>query len=209
MNLSIEIYSDVICPWCFLGKRRLEDALKSSPRIESKIRYRPYELNPATPEEGVDHRAHLAAKFGGEKVLDAAHARLAALGKEVGIDYRFDLIRKTPNTFRAHRVLWMAEREGKAGETQEAFFRGYFTEGKDLGDGKVLADLAEKAGLPAIRVEELLGGEEGSAEVREAEATAYDLGITGVPFFVLNGKIALEGAQPLDVFLKAIDQAAG
>lgn len=208
MSLSIEIYSDVVCPWCFLGKRRLEAALASS-RIESTVKYRPYELNPATPEEGVDHRAHLAAKFGGEKVLDAAHARLAALGKEAGIDYRFDLIRKTPNTFRAHRVLWLAEREGKAAETQEAFFRGYFTEGKDLGDGKVLADLAGKAGLPAARVEELLRGEEGAAEVREAEATAYDLGITGVPFFVLNGKFALEGAQPIDVFLKAIDQAAG
>ena len=132
MSIKIDVYSDVICPWCYLGKKRLEGALKQWGG-EAEVRFLPYELNPGTPAEGLDHKAHLEAKFGGRHVLDAAHARLAALGKEVGIDYRFDDIQRTPNTFNAHRVLWLAEKEGKGNAAHNAFFKAYFTDGKDLG----------------------------------------------------------------------------
>ncbi len=207
MSLEIEVYSDVICPWCYLGKKRLETALERAGKVqEAHVRFMPYELNPATPLEGLDHKAHLAAKFGSVHALDAAHARLTALGKVVGIDYRFDLIQKTPNTFNAHRVLWLAEKEGKANETHNAFFRGYFTEGKNLGDVAVLTELAVSAGLDLKKVQELLAGDDYEADVREAEEKAYDLGINGVPFFVLNGKIGLSGAQDVETFTKAIQQ---
>src|SRR5581483_12449706 len=109
MAMKIDVYSDVICPWCFLGKRRLEEALETSGE-KAEVRFLPFELNPATPAEGLDHKKHLAEKFGGTHVLDQAHARLAVLGKESGIDYQFDNIQKTPNTFNAHRVLWLADK---------------------------------------------------------------------------------------------------
>ena len=208
MDLRIEIYSDVVCPWCYLGKKRLEAALKICGRVlETGIRFLPYELNPATPGEGVDHKEHLAAKFGGKHVLDAAHARLAELGKEAGIDYQFDRIEKTPNTFNAHRVLWMAEKQKKGVEAQEAFFKAYFTAGRDLGDKKVLAELAVALGLDRVMVEALLAGREWEEEVRQAEENAYDLGIEGVPFFIFNGKFAVSGAQEVKTFVNAIERA--
>lgn len=209
MAIQIEVYSDVICPWCYLGKARLEAALKTSGNnAQAEVRFLPYELNPSTPEAGVDHRAHLESKFGGAHVLDAAHARLAALGKEAGIDYKFDSIQKTPNTFNAHRVLWLAEKEGKGNEAHNAFFKAYFTDGKDLGDKKTLTELAVSVGLDKAKVEKLLAGKEGEKEVREAEEKAYDLGITGVPFFVFNGKIGVSGAQSVETFVKALEQAS-
>lgn len=209
MGIQVEIYSDVICPWCYLGKARLEAALKTAGKnVQAKVHFLPYELNPSTPEEGVDHKAHLTAKFGGVHVLDAAHDRLTALGKEAGIDYKFDAIQKTPNTFNAHRVLWLAETEGKGNETQEVFFKAYFTDGKDLGDKKTLAELAVMAGLDKAKVEKLLAGVEGEKEVREAEEKAYDMGITGVPFFIFNGKIGVSGAQSVETFIKALEQAS-
>jgi len=207
-RLKIDVYSDVICPWCYLGKKRLEAALTSlGENVQPEVRFLPYELNPSTPEEGLDHKAHLAAKFGGVHALDAAHARLAALGKEAGIDYQFDSIRKTPNTFNAHRVLWLAEKEGKGNEAHNAFFKAYFTDGKDLGDKKVLADLAVSIGLDKPEVEKLLAGHEGEEEVRAAEEKAYDLGVSGVPFFVFNDKFAVSGAQSVETFGKALVKA--
>jgi predicted DsbA family dithiol-disulfide isomerase len=173
------------------------------------VRFLPYELNPGTPAEGVDHKAHLEAKFGGRHVLDAAHARLTTLGKEVGIDYRFDDIQRTPNTFNAHRVLWMAEKEGKGNAAHNAFFKAYFTDGKDLGDKKVLVETAVSAGLDKTKVEKLLASNEFEEEVRSAEEKAYDLGVQGVPFFVFNDKLAVSGAQSLEIFGKALRQAEG
>lgn len=209
MATDIEVYSDVICPWCYLGKARLEAALKAVGKIgQTKVHFLPYELNPATPERGVDHKAHLAAKFGGAHVLGAAHARLTALGKEAGIDYQFDSIQKTPNTFKAHRILWLAEKEGKGNETQNIFFKAYFSDGKDLGNKSVLSELAVTAGLDKSKVDKLLAGQEGEEEVRAAEEKAYDLGITGVPFFVFNGKYAVSGAQSVETFVKALEQAS-
>jgi predicted DsbA family dithiol-disulfide isomerase len=129
------------------------------------------------------------------------------LGKEVGIDYRFDGIERTPNTFNAHRILWLAEKEGKGNEAHNAFFKAYFTDGKDLGDKKVLAETAVAAGLNKTEVEKVLAGNEFEEEVRTAEEKAYDLGVQGVPFFVFNDKFAVSGAQSLEVFEKALKQA--
>jgi len=206
MTLKIDVYSDVICPWCYLGKKRLEAALAQWGG-KAEVRFLPYELNPGTPIEGLDHKAHLEAKFGGRHVLDQAHARLTALGKEVGIDYHFDDIERTPNTFKAHRVLWLAEQEGKGNEAHNAFFKAYFTDGKDLGDDKVLIETAVSVGLDKAKVEKLLAGKELEEEVREAEERAYDLGVQGVPFFVFNDKLAVSGAQGVETFVKAIEKS--
>jgi len=209
MSLKVEIYSDVVCPWCFLGKKRLEAALKSLNITDADVHYLPYELNPSTPAEGVDRKAYLKAKFGGGRSLDAAHERLATLGKEVGINYRFDDISKVPNTLDSHRLLWLAEKEGVQPKVKEALMKAYFTDGKDLSDKKVLTEVVVNAGLDSSKVKKLLESNDGEREVREAEEKVYNLGISGVPFFIFNGKTAISGAQPLEVFVSAIsDQIA-
>ncbi len=205
MPQTIDVYSDVICPWCYLGKKRLETALAEWEGGPVEVRFQPYELNPATPVEGVEHHAYLASKFGDPKALEAAHERLAILGNEVGIEYRFDLIGKIPNTFQAHRVLWLAEKEGKAKLLHDAFFRAYFTEGKDLTQSEILVELAVSVGLDKIKVECFLNTNEGEKEVRESEEKAFDLGVSGVPFFVFNNKFAVSGAQPVSAFKQALD----
>jgi predicted DsbA family dithiol-disulfide isomerase len=208
MSLKIDVYSDVICPWCYLGKKRLEEALKVSGKAGvAEVHFLPYELNPGTPAEGLDHKKHLAEKFGGTHALDQAHARLTALGKEAGINYQFDDIARTPNTFNAHRILWLAEREGKGNEAHNAFFKAYFTEGKDLGDQRTLIEAAVSAGLDRAEVEKLLKGNDFEAEVRGAEEKAYDIGVNGVPFFVFNDQFAVSGAQDVKTFVKALEKA--
>jgi predicted DsbA family dithiol-disulfide isomerase len=209
MSIKIDIYSDVICPWCYLGKKRLEAALEATgKKTNVQISFLPFELNPDTPPEGLDHKAHLAAKFGGENVLKAAHDRLAQLGKEAGIEYRFDSIQRTPNTFNAHRLLWLSGKEGQGNEAHNAFFKAYFTDGKDIGDLRVLTGLAVSVGLDRHKVERFLDSREGEKEVREAEEKAYELGITGVPFYIFNDKFAVSGAQSVEVFMKALEQAS-
>jgi predicted DsbA family dithiol-disulfide isomerase len=204
MRLKIEVYSDIVCPWCFLGKKRLEAALKSLNVTDADIHYLPYELNPDTPAEGVDRKAYLKAKFGGGKSLEAAHERLTSLGKEVGINYHFGEISKIPNTFDAHRLLWFAEKEGVQQNVKEALMKAYFTDGRDLSDGKILTEVVVEAGLDASKVKKLLESREGELAVREAEERAYNLGVSGVPFFIFNGNTAISGAQPLDVFVSTI-----
>ena len=206
-TLSIDVYSDVICPWCYLGKKRLEMALAEWDGGPVQVRFLPYELNPSTSEEGIDHHAYLASKMGSEKALEAAHARLADLGKEVGLHYRFDLVKKIPNTFQAHRVLWFAEKEGKDRELHDAFFKAYFTDGKDLTQAGTLVELAGSVGLDKAKVEAFLKSDEGGKEVKESEEKAYDLGVTGVPFFVFNNQFAVSGAQPVSAFKQALLQS--
>ena len=203
MPIKIDVYSDVVCPWCFLGKKRLEAALQALKITDAEIRYLPFELNPATPPEGLDHKSHLAAKYG-ERAIQQSHERLEALGKEAGIDYHFEKIARIPNTFDAHRILWLAEKEGVQKEVKEAFLKAYFSDGKDLGDRTVLIELAAGAGLDRTKAENLLKSGEGEKEVRDAEEKAGRRGVSGVPFFVFNGETALSGAHDVGTFKKII-----
>ena len=208
MKLKIEIYSDVICPWCFLGKRRLEMALElAGLRSEVDIHYRPFELNPSTPSAGLDRAEYLQSKYG--SAIHSAHQRLAQMGEEAGIRYDFESPQKILNTFDAHRVIWLAEKEGVQEGVVESLFKAYFTGARDLGDKKVLAEIAESGGLDRTKVERLLNGGEGTEEVRAMEETAYNLGITGVPFFVFNGETAVSGAQSIGVFSKILSELTG
>ena len=203
--MEIEIYSDVICPWCLVGKRRLEKALAATGLAsEASVTWRPFELNPGIPAEGMERKKYRAAKFGSIEISQSMDARLIAVGREEGIPFAFDRIERTPNTFEAHRLLWFARQEGVQVPLMEALFRGYFLEGQNVGDRSVLAAIAAGVGLDAG---EFLGGGGGAEEVREEERRAREMGISAVPHFILNGHWQLSGAQPPDVMADALRQA--
>ena len=196
MDLRVDVYSDVVCPWCLVGKRRLEAAiglLGDDARVN--VTWRPFQLNPAMPREGIDRQEYRARKFGSLARSEALDAQLAAVGREVGLDFRFDRIARTPNTFDAHRLLWLARERGVQDAVSESLFRAYFVEGRDIGHHAVLADVVAGAGLDRDEVARVLAGNEGAAQVADEEAEGRALGIEGVPFFVINQAYGISGAQ--------------
>jgi predicted DsbA family dithiol-disulfide isomerase len=207
MTITVDIVSDVICPWCYVGKRRLEAAIRQSGR-DVRVRWRPYQLNPTMPAEGMDRRAYRTRKFGTWERSLELDAQLNEAARPDGLHFAFDKIARTPNTFDAHRVLWLAEELGVQDGVVEALFRAYFVDGKNIGERAVLADVAAAGGLPRERVEALLHSEEGVDEVKVAEAAARRRGVDAVPFFVVNGTVAISGAQPTAVFVAAFDQVS-
>lgn len=206
MDISIDIVSDVVCPWCFIGKRRLEKALALFDGHQVHITWRPFELNPDLPRGGMDRDRYVAAKFGGPERAKEIYDRMTQTGAAEGIAFRYDLIAKTPNTFDAHRLLWMADREGDQNALAEALFRAYFVEGKDLGDRSAIAAVAGTAGIDANEAERFLESEKGVEEVRAEAELARSLGIGAVPFFILNGRYALSGAQDPQIMLTALNR---
>jgi predicted DsbA family dithiol-disulfide isomerase len=202
MPLTIDVYSDVICPWCYVGKKNLEKALTALPRpIEVQVKYHPFELNPHTPEAGFDRKQYLGEKYGAR--IEQAHQYLSQLGSEAGIDFQFDRAQKIPNTLKAHRLLLLAEKEGLQEKLAERFFRAYFSEGLDLGDSKILKALAVECGLDAKQAEKWLEGREGEKEVRSAETKAHEEGIYAVPHFII-GEARLSGAQSPETLARVI-----
>ncbi|MDP1946417.1 MAG: DsbA family oxidoreductase [Nitrospirota bacterium] len=199
--MHIDIYSDVVCPWCYVGKRRLERALSESNGLaKPAITWRPFQLNPTMPKEGLERTAYLEAKFGSLDAFRQMEEHVLAAGAEEHIAFAFDKIARTPNTFLAHRLIWYAGQEGCQNAMVDSLFKGYFEEGEDIGSLSVLAQLAERAGLKA---EQFLRGHEGTAEVKAEESEGHRLGIRSVPYFLLNGTYALSGAQPPDRFVSA------
>lgn len=206
--MQIEIYSDVVCPWCFIGKRRMEAALETAGYAnQAHIVWRPFQLNPTMPKSGTDRRAYLEAKFGGAEARRAMEERVAKAGEADGIVFAFDRIEQTPNTFDAHRAMWFAQQRGKQDDLAEALFHAYFTEGRDIGDRQTLVDVASENGLDGNEVRDFLASDKGAEEVRAEESAGHRLGIRGVPYFVLNGRYAISGAQPPDIFVSALQKA--
>jgi len=203
--MRIDVFSDVVCPWCFVGKRRLEQALAEGRLTDAVIHWHAFQLNPDLPPEGVDRRQYLEAKFG-PGAVERIHARLDEAGRSAGIEFHFDAIGRSPNTFDAHRLLWLAAPQGKQGALKEALLKAYFMEGRDVGDRAVLADIAAQVRLDG-EVSTWLASGAGVREVREDLSQAARLQISGVPFFIFDGRIALAGAQPPEVFLQALDAA--
>ncbi|MBL8072745.1 MAG: DsbA family oxidoreductase [Nitrospira sp.] len=202
--IDIEVYSDVICPWCYVGKRRLERALKQwDGAVPVKIFWRPFQLNPTMPQQGMDRRQYLEAKFGGSAAAQAIYEQVTRVGAEEGIPFAFERIARTPNTFAAHRLIWSAGHQGKQDEMVEMLFRYYFLEGRDIGSLEILSQAAAHAGLEATAIETFLASNEGIEVVKAEEAVGHRLGIRAVPYFVLNRAHALSGAQPLEQFLAA------
>jgi predicted DsbA family dithiol-disulfide isomerase len=205
-GFTIEIYSDIVCPWCFVGKRRLERAL-TSVGGDIHVTWRPFQLNPTMPLDGMDRSAYLKAKFGSLEAFGQMEEQLLAVGADERIPFAFGKIQRTPNTFAAHRLVWYAAQQEKQDEVVEAFFRAYFLEGKNIGDLKTLAFVAAEAGLNRTETESFLVSEKGVVEVKADEAAGRRLGIRGVPYFVINGTVAISGAHPPDIFVSAIQQA--
>jgi len=204
--LTIDIVSDVVCPWCYIGKRNLEAALAARPVGDVEIRWRPYQLDATIPPEGIARRTYLERKFGTR--VDEIYVRVAAAGHEAGIDFAFDRIERSPNTLDAHRLIRWAQSAGRQNDIVEELFRSFFIEGRDIGDHAVLTETAAAAGMDAQVVQRLLPGDADKESVREEIATAQRLGVTGVPFFIFAGRFGLPGAQPAEVLADAISKAA-
>jgi predicted DsbA family dithiol-disulfide isomerase len=202
---ELNIVSDVICPWCYVGKRRLEKALATlGPSARLRITWRPFELNPQMPKEGMDRRAYRMRKFGSLERSQQMDAQLSAVAAQEGLPFRFDRIERTPNTFDAHRLIWFAGERGIQDAVMETLFRGYFTEGRNVGDRNVLASLAQEAGMDRGEAEALLAGDQGSNEVKADELVAQGAGISGVPSFILKGQLLFSGAQPSEVIARVL-----
>jgi predicted DsbA family dithiol-disulfide isomerase len=204
--MQIDIYSDIVCPWCYVGKRRLERALTSVGK-DVLVTWRPFQLNPTMPVDGMDRKAYLEAKFGSLEAFGRMEEQLLAAGADEQIPFAFEKVARTPNTFAAHRLVWYAAQQGKQDDVVEALFRGYFLEGKDIGNLKALTHVAAEAGLDRTEIEEFLASDKSVVEVKTEEAVGRRLGIRGVPYFVLNGSISISGAQPPDIFVSALQQA--
>ncbi len=203
--MRVDIVSDVICPWCFIGKRRLENALAQRPDLSVQITWRPFQLNPDMPEEGMPRDAYLAAKFGGSAHAGRIYATVAAAGATVGIAFAFDRIQRTPNTRDAHRLIRHAAEQGRADAVVEGLFRAYFIEGRDIGDRATLGDIAEEAGLDAAHTSQWLESPEGMQAVLAEDRGARHLGINAVPCFIFEQKYAISGAQEPEFFLPVFD----
>lgn len=206
--MQVEIWSDVVCPWCYVGMRRFSAALERFDG-EVDVDYRAFELDPTVPPGGMDLGDYLARKFGSPAALDRVHDRLAHVGTEVGIDFRWDGKRRV-NTFDAHRLAAWAEGAAVAGgraALEQRLFRAYFTENLDVADHGVLAGLAAEVDMDPAAASEALATGAGADQVRAEEARATELGISAVPTFVLEGRWAIPGAQDVDTFLQVLQRA--
>jgi len=209
VSVRISITSDFICPWCFVGEHRLASAVARLPQgVAVQTAWRPFELNPDMPPEGMDRRGYRVAKFGSWERGQAMDARVAGVAAQDGLRFDYDRITRTPNTFRAHRLMWLAAREGAdADRLARSMFESYFTEGRDLSDPAVLVDLAGGIGMDPALITAFLSGNDGAEAVRALERNAQRDGIDGVPFIRI-GDIELSGAQPVEVFEAALREAA-
>jgi predicted DsbA family dithiol-disulfide isomerase len=215
MKLAIDVVSDVVCPWCFIGKRHLDRALAlwqaEQPECEVSVRWQPFFLNPDTPEAGEPYRPFLERKFGGAKQLEELWQRVREAGKPAGIDFAFEKIELRANTLKAHRLIHWAQKVGAGGTASgdliEALFAAQFLEGRHLGDRAVLADVAAACGMDREAVLHYLESSDDAEAVRGSAIEAQHKGISGVPFFIFNNRLATSGAQAPDALLQTMRQA--
>jgi predicted DsbA family dithiol-disulfide isomerase len=210
MALTIDVVSDVVCPWCYIGKRRLEGALalyaKAHPDAPAPaVTWRPFQLNPGLPDEGMARAEYVQRKFGARG--GAVYDRVSAVGREVGIPFAFDRISRQPNTLAAHSLIELAETRGVQDALVEAFFRAYFREGVDLPARENLVAIAAGAGLDHAEVEAWLDDKNARDLAAAEDQRAREIGIQGVPFFIFNGRVAVSGAHPAESLLDAMNQA--
>ncbi len=205
--MQIDIVSDTICPWCYIGKRKLESALNDRPDIEVELGWRPFQLNPHMPAEGMDRAEYLRAKFGGEDRAAQIYDAVAQAGLAVGIEFAFDRVERTPSTLDSHRLIRWATTAGCQDAVVEELFRRYFLEGADIGDAGVLTSVAAAGGMDAGLVADLLAGDADLELIRREDAMARQMGINGVPCFIIDRKYAISGAQDAPVFHKVFDLA--
>jgi predicted DsbA family dithiol-disulfide isomerase len=208
-SIKIDIVSDVVCPWCYLGKARLERALAAMKDVKTEINWRPYQLDPTIPRGGVDRKQYMEAKFGAGPRLGEIHRQLESFGRDVGIRYDFDAIKVSPNTMDAHRLIrWAAQAgPGIQGKVVDRLFKLYFSEGADIGDPEVLIKAGADSGMDKAIIETLLPTDAEEAGVIGEIATSKQIGITGVPCFIFNQKYAVSGAQTPEILIEAMQGA--
>ncbi len=207
--ISLDIYSDPICPWCYIGKAKLDAALEIRPDHPFAITWQPFMLNPEMPAEGMDRREYLEAKFGDQQKVVQAYLPVQQAAEGAGLPMDLSRIARTPSTLNAHRLIHWAGLEGRQSAVVSALFRAYFNEGRDIGDPATLADLAEAAGMDRALVETLLAGENDMAELRARDAAIRERGLRGVPGFILDGQYVITGAQEPAFWLRVLDDLAG
>jgi predicted DsbA family dithiol-disulfide isomerase len=202
----IDIVSDTICPWCYIGKRQLERALAMLAKegLTFQVHWNPFQLNPDMPQEGRDRAAYRAWKFGSAEKSAALDQRITEAAANVGLPFRTDLMTRTPNTIDAHRLIWFAGQHGHQDAAMEAVFKAYFIEGRDVGDHAVLADCAVEAGLPRQAVMDFLASDLADKEMRAGDQAAREAGVSGVPSFFLDGYAMFSGAMPAENIAEAL-----
>jgi predicted DsbA family dithiol-disulfide isomerase len=203
--MRIDVFFDVVCPWCYIGKHRLERALAIRPLPGLEIRWQPFQLNPEMPKPGVDRQSYMIAKFGGRERMRQINAVVAEAAAKEGLPLNQSIIRRTPNTVEAHRLIRHAGELGEADRMVDALFSAYFAQGLDVGDRATLISIAVEIGFDRKRVAGVLASELGVAEIQAADLRARQLGIQAVPCFVFDGRYAVSGAQEPSAFLPLLD----
>lgn len=207
-NPTLEIISDVVCPWCYIGKRRLKQALElCGDETPLRVRWKPYQLNPKMPIEGVERQSYYAAKFGSAVSANQLIANITANAHEAGLEIDYARIERVPNTLAAHRLIWFAEHGDTQDAVVEALFRAYFIEGRDLGDHTVLVDIAQEVGLDRARVDAFLSSDVALEHIQGEAKQAHNSGIQGVPAFVFNGRYLFSGAQSPETISLSLKRA--
>lgn len=202
----LDIISDPVCPWCYIGAANLARALAAREAHPFALRWRPYQLNPDLPPEGMDRREYLDAKFGGPQNAARIYGRIEAAAAEAGLDVDFSRIGRAPNTLDAHRLVYWAAAEDAQTRVAGALFRRYFEAGEDISDRAVLIAAAAEGGLDGEGIARLLASDTDRAEIQAEAEDAREMGVTGVPTFVVGGRYVLTGAQPADVWTKLMDE---
>ncbi|MEL7149782.1 MAG: DsbA family oxidoreductase [Pseudomonadota bacterium] len=206
--VKLDILSDPICPWCYIGKTYLDRALEAHPDHPFSIEWHPFQLNPEMPREGMDRRAYLEAKFGGPEGAAQTYGRIEEVAKSAGLSVAFDKIERTPNTLDAHRLIHWAGLEGVQTAIVTRLFKAYFEAGQDIGDSAVLLDIAEGAGMDRDMIARLLEGDGDREDISARDAHARKRGVTGVPTFVVANTHVVAGAQPPELWRKVLDELA-
>lgn len=207
-RLQVDVVSDVVCPWCFIGKRRIERAIELAPDLAVDVRWRPYFLNDWIPREGIDRKTYLETKFGSVERYNGIAQRVAAAAAQEGLVYALDKISRQPNTLDSHRLILWADAKGKSAAMKQRLMDLYFTEGADLTDREVLVRAAVDCGLDGDEIRKRLASDTDVAKVEQEAQSAKEAGVEGVPFFILGGVLAVSGAQSPEYLADAIRRAA-
>jgi predicted DsbA family dithiol-disulfide isomerase len=205
----VEVVSDVVCPWCFIGKRRLEKALTLLERQDVAVRWKPFQLNPDAPKKGMDRQSHRAKKFGSLARAKELDARVAVAGAEEGIQFQFDRIQEIPNTFEAHRLIWFADAKGVQDAVVDKLFRAYFIDAEDVGDIAVLRRIGIESDLDSGRLDELFAAGQGTEELIAEESAARRRGVHSVPTFFVDGEPVTSGAHKPQLLAGILGPALG
>ncbi len=204
--IVIDIVSDVMCPWCYIGKRRLEAALKRRPDLNIEVQWQPFQLDATIPKGGMDRQEYLNRKFGGPEGAKSIYANIVEAGKVENIPFAFDAIPRSPNTIDCHRLIHWSKETGHQDALVERLFEMYFTQGKDVGDHTVLQQAAVDAGMDGEKVKELLASDTDYDTIEQGITSAQRMGVQGVPCFIFNNKYAMSGAQPAEAIIELLDK---